>query len=89
MEQYFFGNFWMIFRMFLMFENGRGMFKFWKHWKILDLGVKIFLKNRISSKKIQDSPPRRQGAFDPISELTGLCRVHTFSTLVYFLPKST
>ena len=41
MVQYFLGNFWMILRMFLMFENGRGMFKFWKHWKILDLGVKI------------------------------------------------
>ena len=41
MVQYFLENFWMIFRMFLMFENGRGMFKFWKNWKILDLGVKI------------------------------------------------
>ena len=27
MVQYFFENFWMIFRMFLMFENGMGMFK--------------------------------------------------------------
>ena len=26
MVQYFFENFWMIFRMFLMYENGRGMF---------------------------------------------------------------
>ena len=27
MVQYFFENFWMIFGMFLMCENGRGMFK--------------------------------------------------------------
>ena len=26
MVQYFFENFWMIFRMFLMYENERGMF---------------------------------------------------------------
>ena len=73
MVQYFLGNFWVIFRMFLMFENGRGMFKFGKNWKILDLGaVKICKKNRISCRKISDSPPLQQAAFDPISELTGL-----------------
>ena len=73
--QYFFENYWMIFGMFLMCENGRGMFKILeKNWKILDLRVaKILKKNRTSSKKISDSPPLQQGASDPISELTGLC----------------
>ena len=51
-----------------------GCLKFRKNWKILDLGVvKILKKNRIRSRKIPDSPPPQQGAFDPISELTGLC----------------
>ena len=59
-----------------------GCLKFWKNWKILDLGVvKILKKNRIISKKIPDSPPPRQGAFDPISELTGLCSYLFYSNL--------
>ena len=58
--------------------------KYWIWWLL-----KFKKKNRKSSKKIPDSPPLQQAAFDPINELTGLCRVHTFSTLVYFLPKST
>ena len=51
----------------------RGCLKSWKNWKILDLGaVKIWKKNRISCRKISDSPPLQQAAFDLISELTGL-----------------
>ena len=37
--QYFFENFWMIVRMFSMYENGRGMFKILEKLEILDLGV--------------------------------------------------
>ena len=68
---------------------GGGCLNFEKIGKYWIWGLKFKKKNRISSKKIQDSPPPRQGDFDPINELTSLCRVHTFSTLVYFLPKST
>ena len=75
MVQYFFENFWMIFQMFLMYENGRGMFynfgKIEKYW-IWGL-LKFKEKNRISSRKIPYSQPPQQGASDPISELTGLC----------------
>ena len=47
-------------------KMGSGYLKFWENWKILDLGVvKILKKNRISSNKIPDSPPPRQGAFNP------------------------
>ena len=53
---------------------GGGCLTFWKNWKILDWGfVKILKKNRIRSRQIPDSPKPRQGAFDPISEPTGLC----------------
>ena len=59
-----------------------GCLKFRKNWKILDLGVvKILKKNRIRSRKIPDSPPPQQGAFDPISELTGLCSYLFYPTL--------
>ena len=40
---------------------------------------------RIISRELPDSPPQQEGAPDPI---TGLY-VCTFSTLIYFLPKST
>ena len=67
---------------------GGGCLNFGKIGKYWIRGLlKFKKKNRISSKKIPDSPPPQQGASDPISELTGLCSY--FSTLVYFLPKST
>ena len=40
-------------------------------------------------RQLPDSPPRQQGASHPISGLTALVYVYTFSTLIYFLPKST
>ena len=47
---------------------GGGCLTFWKHRKIFDLGVvKILKKNRISSRKIPDSPPPRQRASDPLA----------------------
>ena len=57
MVQYFFENFWMIFRMFLMYKMGGGCLtfstywkifgKFWKYWKTFDLGVAKILKKSI------------------------------------------
>ena len=44
--------------MFLMYEKGRGMFKIMEILENIGFG---------------GSPPPRQGAFDPISELTVLC----------------
>ena len=38
MVQYLFGNFWMIFRMFSMYENGRGMFKIMEILKNIGFG---------------------------------------------------
>ena len=40
------------------------------------------------SRQLPNSPPP-QGASDHISGLTGLCVYLSFSTLIYFLPKST
>ena len=72
--RYFLENFWMTFRMFLMYENGRRMFKILEKLENIGFGsCKRFKKNRISSRKIPDSPPPQKGASDPISELTGLC----------------
>ena len=45
--QYFFENFWMIFRMFSMYKMGGGCLTFWKYWKIFDLGVVKILKKNI------------------------------------------
>ena len=39
MVQYFLGNFWMIFRIFLMYENGRGMFKILGKLENIGFGV--------------------------------------------------
>ena len=39
MVQYFFENFWMILRMFLMYENGRGMFKILEKSENIEFGV--------------------------------------------------
>ena len=39
MVQYFFENFWMIFPMFLMYENGRGMFKILGKLENIGFGV--------------------------------------------------
>ena len=59
---------------FLMYANGRGMFKILEKLENIGFGVvKILKKNRISGRKIPDSPLPQQGASDPISELTGLC----------------
>ena len=43
----------------------------------------------IICRQLPDSPPPQQGASDPFSRLTALVYVYTFSTQIYFLPKST
>ena len=60
--------------MFLIYENGRGMFQMLEKLENIGFGGYKSLKNiyRISSRKIPDSPPPQKGASDPISELTGL-----------------
>ena len=45
MEQYFFENFWITFRVFLMYENGRGMFK------ILEKNEKYWIWGLLKFKK--------------------------------------
>ena len=70
------------------------MFEILGKGEILDLGVvKNWNMKWVISRQLPDSPPPQEGASDPISRLTGLCTipgaVYTYSTLIYFLPKST
>ena len=67
------------------------MFELLENWKILYSGLwKIKMWSEYFSRKMPDSPAPQQGAFKPISELQlQLVYVYTFSTLIYFLPKST
>ena len=70
------------------------MFKILGKWenKLLDLGVvKNWNVKWIICRQLPDSPPPQQlkGASHPISRLTALVYVYTFSNLIYFLPKST
>ena len=56
------------------FSGGERCLKFGEKEKILDLGVvKNWNMKWIISRQLPDSPPPQQGAFDPISGVTGLC----------------